>query len=171
MRKLMAIIIGLFSCYFHFGERTPSAALQVKQSAPQLSKFASDLSDTMALSKLLQGSTTEKLGAVYIEGDEHTTIQEGRAFVTRSFDVELVTRSDGLLEGVKAEIERRIKNSGLQVEQSHSYPSGTSIHYVGACAVGAVHIRVVRDSGQMLKSRCATLHLFFIFEESHCNSK
>jgi hypothetical protein len=169
MKKLLTTGIILFSHCFHFGDGAQTAAPAVKQSAQQhLSEFASELSDTIALSKLLQGSTTEKLEEAYIEGDEHTTIRGGRAFVTRSFDVELVARGDALLERLKDEIERRIKNSGLEIEQGHSYPTGMSVHYVGACVVGAVHVRAVQDSGQMLKSTGKTFHLFFIFEESYC---
>lgn len=164
MRKLSGLIVVLLVIGYASWQSIKSTP---KDTAVQQSKFVSDLADSSGVGTLLERSSRQKLDSVYIEADQNITEEGDRAFLTRRFDVEVITRDERFVDGLKAEIERRLQDSGLQVKQNHTYPSGFNIDYSSGSSVGAVDVRVVRGNGEMLKSNAGTYQIFLIFHESY----
>jgi len=113
------------------------------------------------LNGLLEASAHTKLDSVYVEKDEHVADQNGRIFLTRRFDVELVSADYSFVEKLKMEIERRLQANKLQIDQNHGYPSGFNVDYSSACLIGTIDLRAVHDSGEMFKTKSNTYRLFF----------
>jgi len=132
------------------------------------SSFLSQISEVNGLNKLLEASAHTKLDSIYVEADEHVADQNGRVFLTRRFDVELVSVDYNLVDQLKAEVERRLGANKLQIDQNHSYPTGFNIDYSSTCLIGTMDLRSVHDSGEMFKSKNNTYRLFFVFHESFC---
>ncbi len=132
------------------------------------SDFLKEISEPDGLNKLLRASAHTKLDSVYVEADEHVVDQNGRVFVTRRFDAELVSVDSSLVDQLKTEVERRLRTNKLQIDQNHGYPTGFNVDYSSACLIGTMDLRAVHDRGEMFKSKNNTYRLFFVFHESFC---
>jgi len=132
------------------------------------SNFLREISEGNGLNALLEASARTRLDGVYVEIDEHVADENGRVFVTRRFNVELISADYGFVDKLKKEIERRLQANRLQVDHDSVYPAGFNLDYSSACLIGAIDLRAVHDSGDMFKSKNDTYRLFFVFHESFC---
>ncbi|SRR6266403_2294937 len=164
--KRTIFLIGLVAiCLALISSRRESKS---EHSAGSESNFLAKISEGNGMNKLLEASAHTKLDSVYVEEDEHTADQNGRVFLTRRFDVELVSADYNLLDQLKTEIEGRLRANKLQIDQDHGYPTGFNVDYSSTCLIGTIDLRAVHDSGEMFKSKGNTYRLFFVFHESFC---
>lgn len=132
------------------------------------SKFIAEFNDSEGVMNLLRESAHGKLEKIVTGGIESRSEKDGRVFVTRRYETEIVDLDTSvdydLLSSVKEKMQEHLKKSGLDFKVANSYHRVFAVDYESRCIIGSVDVRAMFSEDKRY-------FLFFVFHESYCKNQ
>lgn len=166
MRRLCLLVV-IFSFYGPNTVLSQQAGSAQRNVTQRESKFIAEFNMEYYFTDLIRSRTGEDVG-VLEQSDEKYRDLNGNTILYRRFDLDIwgfrSTANLNLLEIIRGEIQKKLRESRMQYKESANFKEGFSFQYSSGCNVGSVDVRGLLGEDKHF-------HLFFIFNESYCKRK